>query len=106
MNEKTIATVALKDQGLTTFQETLREAARWIEVAAEQGAHLAVLPETINLLHRTDDSRPLDAFALENWQHDTALLRETAARNRIALVLPLLVRSEGALANRFCLLSS
>jgi hypothetical protein len=59
VNEKTIATIALRDEGFADLQETLQEAARWIEVAAAQGAHLAVLPETINLLHRKDDSTPL-----------------------------------------------
>ncbi len=106
MNEKTIATVALKDEGLTTFQETLQEAARWVEAAAAQGANLAVLPETINLLHRKDDSFPLEEFALEDWQRETALLCETAARCGISIVLPLLVHSDRVLANRFYVLSA
>lgn len=106
MNEKTIATVALRDERCTTLQETLQEAARWVEVAAAQGAHLVVLPETINLLHRTDASVPLIEFALEDWQRETALLRETAARCGTSLVLPLLVHTDNALANRFYVLAS
>ena len=106
MNEKTIATVSLPDEGLSTLQETLREAARWVETAALQGAHLAVLPETINLLHRKDASVPLEEFALDDWQKDTALLCEVAARSGISLVLPLLVRDHQTLANRFYLLSA
>lgn len=106
MNEKTIATVALRDEGLTTLQQTLQEAASGVEAAALQGAHLAVLPETINLLHRKDDSLPLSEFALEDWQRDTALLCDTAKRCGIALVLPLLVRHGNALANRFYLLGA
>jgi hypothetical protein len=106
MNEKTIATIALSDEGFANLQETLLEAARWVEVAAAQGAHLAVLPETINLLHRKDASVPLGEFALEDWRQATAILCETAARSKISLVLPLLVRQRGVLANRFYILSS
>jgi hypothetical protein len=106
VNEKTIATVALSDGGFSNFQETLREAAHWIEVAASQGAQLAVLPETINLLHRKKSSTPLEELAIDNWHQETAILSETAARCGIALVLPLLVRDHKALANRFYFLSS
>jgi len=106
VNEKTIATIALRDGGFANLQETLREAARWVEVAATQGVHLAVLPETINLLHLKDASTPLEEFALEDWQRATAFLCETAARSKISLVLPLLVRDKGVLANRFHVLSS
>lgn len=105
MNEKSIATIALRDGGFTNLQAVLREAARWIEVASSQGADLAVLPETINLLHRTSDAAPLEQFALEDWRSETAVLCETAAKHRISLVLPLLVRDGGRLANRFYLLS-
>src|SRR5450631_2804986 len=106
MHEKTIATVALRDEGFTTLEETLQEATRWVESAAAQGAHLAVLPETINLLHRRDTSIPLAEFALEDWQRETALLCDTAARCGISMVLPLLVRSHKVLANRFYVLSA
>jgi hypothetical protein len=105
VNEKTIATIALREGGSASFQETLREAARWLELAAAQGADLAVLPETINLLHRTNDTVPIDEFALEDWQQATASLCETAARCKISLVLPLLVRENGVLANRLYVLS-
>jgi Carbon-nitrogen hydrolase len=105
VNEKTIATIALKDGGFASLDETLREAARWVELAAAQGAHLAVLPETINLLHRKNESVPLGEYALEDWQGATAVLCETAARSKISLVLPLLVRDNGILANRFYLMS-
>ena len=106
MNEKTIATVALRDEGFDTLQQTLQEASRWVESAAAQGAHLAVLPETINLLHRKDDTVPLHEFALEDWQRDTALLCDTAARAGISLVLPLLVRSGSTLVNCFYILAA
>jgi Carbon-nitrogen hydrolase len=110
VNEKTIATIALRDGGtdggFANFQDTLREAAHWLEVAAAQGAHLAVLPETINLLHRKNASVPLGELALDDWRQATAVLCEAAARLKISLVLPLLVRDNGVLANRFYVLSS
>ena len=106
MNEKTIATIALRDGGFANLDETLREAACWLERAAAQGVHLAVLPETINLLHRKNGSAPLSEFALEDWRQATAVLCDTAARLKISLVLPLIVRDNGVLANRFYVLSS
>jgi hypothetical protein len=106
MNEKTIAAIALRDGGFSSLEETLLEAARWVEVAAAQGANLAVLPETINLLAQKDASTPLEEYALEDWQGQTAVLCETAARCGISLVLPLLVHDRGVLANRFYVLSN
>jgi len=76
-----------------------------MERAAAQGAQLAVLPETINLLHKKEASAPLDEYALDDWQNATAILCETAVRSKISLVLPLLVRDNGALANRFYVLA-
>jgi predicted amidohydrolase len=105
MNEKTIATIALRDGGFHDLQAVLREAAHGVEVAAARGANLAVLPETINLLHGSARAAPLEAFALEDWRTQTALLCEVAAKHRISLVLPLLVRDGAALANRFYVLS-
>ena len=105
MNEKTIATIALRDEGCANFQETLEEAARGLELAAAQGAHLAVLPETINLLHRKTSSAPLEEFALDDWRQAAHLLCDKAARLKISLVLPLLVRDNGILVNRFYVLS-
>lgn len=105
MNEKTIATIALRDRAYASLHETFAEAAHWLEFAAAQGADLAVLPETINLLHRRNDAAPLEEFALENWREVSAVLCETAVRAKIALVLPLLVRDGGVLANRFYLIS-
>ena len=104
MNEKTISTVALKDQAFADLSAVLRAAAQGVEAAAVQGADLAVLPETINLLHRTSDETPIEDYALEDWRSATAALIETATRHRISLVLPLLVRDGARLANRFYLL--
>jgi hypothetical protein len=110
VNEKTIATIALRDQSFASLDETLQEAAQGLELAATQGAHLAVLPETINLLHRRNAAAPLGDFALEDWRQATAVLCETAARLKISLVLPLLVRENvrdnAVLANRFYVLSN
>ena len=80
MNEKSIATIALRDQGFADLQAVLREAAHWVEAASAQGADLAVLPETINLLHRSAHEAPLEELALEDWRSETALLCEAAAK--------------------------
>lgn len=101
MNEKTIATIALRDGECDSFQQTLDEAARLVADAAQQGADLVVLPETINLIHRRDHSAPLESVALEDWQQPTAHLREAAANANVALVLPLFVRDACGLTNRF-----
>lgn len=105
MNQKTIATVGLRDAGFADLEAVLREAAHWVEVAAAQGADLAVLPETINLLHGDRRTGALEEFALQDWRTETALLCEAAAKHGISLVLPLLVRDNEELANRFYLLS-
>src|SRR5947209_15808452 len=105
MNEKTIATIALKDAGYSSLEAMLREAAGLVESAAQQGADLAVLPETINLLHGSEDGVALRDRAIEDWRTETALLCDAAARSRISLVLPLLVLEDGRLANRFYLLA-
>lgn len=105
MNEKSIATIALRDQAFADLPAVLGEAAHWVEAASAQGADLAVLPETVNLLHRAAHGAPLADMALEDWRSETAILCEAAARHRISLVLPLLVREGTTLANRFYLLS-
>lgn len=106
MNEKTIATIALNDHGFADLAAVLSEAVRGVELAAAQGADLAVLPETINLLNRTSYEIPLEAFALHDWKTATAPLLEAAASLNVSLVLPLLVDHGGSLANRFYLLSN
>jgi predicted amidohydrolase len=101
VNEKTIAALALRDGEYATLEETFRDATRLVSDAARQGAELLVLPETINLLHRPKEGMTLAECAMEDWQGPTEQLREAAVRARIALVLPLLVRDESGLANRF-----
>ena len=105
MNEKTIATIALRGHSFADLQAILREAVHWVETASLQGADLAVLPETINLLHQSEHDAPLEHFALDDWRNETAILCEAAAKHRISLVLPLLVCDGTTLANRFYLLS-
>jgi predicted amidohydrolase len=105
LNEKTVAAIALPDGVFASFQETLQEAVRSLTLAAAQGADLAVLPETINLLHRTSRPAPLEELALPDWREATSMVCEAASRLKIALVLPLLVREGANLVNRFYLLS-
>ncbi len=104
MNEKTIATIALRDHGFVDLSAVLRAAAEGVELAAASGADLAVLPETINLLHGSLGKAPLQEYALADWRAATEILAETASRQHIALVVPLLVSENGSLANRFYLL--
>jgi predicted amidohydrolase len=101
LNERTIATIALRDGDYDDLSQTLDDAARLVELAASQGADLVVLPETINLLHRHESAAPLEQFALGDWQKITEQLRERAARSHVAMVLPLLVAEERSLANCF-----
>lgn len=101
MNEKTIAAIALRDGEYDSFEQTLADASRLVQQAALQGTDLVVLPETINLLHRRVSQAPLADLAFEDWQSLTTQLRETAARSDVALILPLFVRDELGLANRF-----
>ena len=103
MHLKTIATIGLPDR-LADFAAVMRFAARYVEEASIGGADLVVLPETINLSHRAAHDKPLHELALDEWRHATSHLREAAARHRVALVLPLLVRDAAGLANRFYLL--
>jgi predicted amidohydrolase len=105
MNEKTIATISLRDGGYADLGEVLRDAARLVEIAAAQGADLVALPETINLLCRGDGLLPLESFALNDWRTATSNLCEAAAKFGVSLVLPLLVRDGASLANRFYLLA-
>ncbi len=103
MNERTIATISLREQ-YDDFAATVRDAGRWIRQAAADGAHLAVLPETINLLNSRNRSVPLSDSALQDWRSATAELCSAAADAKIALVLPLLVCENDHPVNRFYLL--
>ncbi len=104
MNEKTIAAISLHE-GYDDFACTIRDASMWITQAAADGVDLAVLPETINLLNRKSHSLPLADSALDDWRSATAELCSAAVDAHISLVLPLLVRENGSLVNRFYLLA-
>jgi predicted amidohydrolase len=101
VNEKTIATLALRDGEYESLEQTIAEAALLVDLAAGQGADLMVLPETINLLHRHTNALPLAELALEDWESPTDPLRAAAVRARAALVLPLLTHAADALVNQF-----
>ncbi len=103
MNERTIATISLRE-GYDDFGATMRDAAIWIRQAAADGAQLAVLPETINLLNRKSHALELANSALDDWSSVTAELCSAAFDAKIALVLPLLVRENDHPVNRFYLL--
>jgi hypothetical protein len=105
MNEKTIAAIALSNRDYPSLAAKLDEAVKWVEIAAVQGADLAVLPEDLNIYRGDGGDVSLPDMALDNWQRDTARLLETAVRCRIAVTVPVLVREQGRMANRFYLVS-
>jgi predicted amidohydrolase len=106
MNEKTIAAIALNNRDYPCFQAKLREAAKWVELAATQGADLVVLPERLNVYEGDGGAHaPLDELALDDWQSQTQILLDTASRCEVALTVPVVVREGGRLSNRFYLLS-
>jgi predicted amidohydrolase len=108
MDERTLATIALSNRDFPSFEEKLREAADWVELAARSGASLAVLPEALNL-YRGDGpgsaNRPTyDEVALDDWQTDCATLTDAAQRAKIAVTIPIIRREGDALVNCFFLI--
>jgi predicted amidohydrolase len=109
MNEKTIAAIALSNRDFDSFAAKVAEAAVWVDHAANNGAHLALLPEVINK-YRGDgpgNARALTfaEMALDDWQRDTAPLFEVARRRNVAVCIPVLVREHGVLFNSMFLVS-
>ena len=109
MKTRTLATIALSNRDFPTFEAKLNEAARWIEVAAAQGAELAVLPEVLGIYAGDGPDNP-NALAFEetvtpDWQRTTAVLIDCARRCRIAVTIPLFAEEGGILRNLFYLVS-
>ena len=105
MHEITIAAIALSDRDYASFDEKLSEAVRWIELAAKQGAELAVLPEALNKYRRADPhtNAPLETkdVAFADWASATAPLFDVATRCGIAVTAPVLTREGDDLTNSF-----
>ncbi len=109
MNEKTISVISLSNRDFPGFEAKLAEAAQWIEFAAGQGADLAVLPEAINFYKGDGPGNPhamtFAEAALDDWEAQTNVLRQTAKRFGLAVTIPVVTRESGRLTNSFFLIS-
>src|ERR1043166_1104923 len=109
MNTKTISVIALSNCEFPNFEAKQGEAVQWIEIAAGQGADLAVLPEMMNFYRGDGVGNPLalsfDEAALDNWQQQTSMLFDAATRFHIAVTIPVLIREGSHLANCFFVVS-
>lgn len=110
MEKRTISVVALSNRDFPSFEDKLREATQWMEVAALQGADLAVLPEYLNVYRGDGWDNPaalsLEEAALDDWQTATAMLFEAAVRLGMAIAIPVLTREGDHLTNSFFLVSA
>lgn len=109
MNTKTISVIALSNRDFPSFEAKQAEAVQWIEIAAAQGADLAVLPEMINLYRGDGPGNPLalslEEAALDNWQEQTSQLFDAAQHFGIAVTIPIMIREGSRLANCFFVVS-
>jgi hypothetical protein len=109
MDLRTISVVALSNRDYPSFAAKLLEAEQWLGYAAAQSAQLVVYPEMMNVYCGDGPANPralpLEKAAFENWEEQTAPLRESAARLGMAMVLPLLIRDKGRLANVYFFIS-
>ena len=109
MNTKTISVIALSNRDFPSFAAKLAEAVQWIELAAGQGADLAVLPETINVYRGDGPGNPLALTyaeaALDDWERATQPLFDVARRCGIAVTIPVLIRAGDHLENMFALVA-
>lgn len=110
MKPKTIACISLSNHDFSSFQAKLDAAAKWVTLAAKQGADLVILPETINLYRGDgpDHSQNLsfEEAALDDWQQATASLVTAAQQAKIAVTIPVLVREADGLRNSCFFMSS
>jgi len=110
MNVRRIAAIALSNRDFPSFPARLEEACRWVALAARCGARLAVLPEALNLYRGDGPGNPLQLrmrdVALDDWRKDCAPLIECARTNRIAVVVPVIIRESQRLFNVFYLVSA
>lgn len=110
MLEKTIATIALDNRDFPSFAAKLEEAVQWIELAAAQGAELAVLPEVINRYCGDGPGNPRKLPAeeeiLDDWQRQTEPLFDAARRCGLAVTIPIThTLGDGKYVNCFYLVS-
>jgi len=109
MKRHTISTIALSNEDFPSLEHKLEEAVKWIEIAAKQGAELAVLPEALGI-YRGDgpynpNAMPFEQQVLRNWRKETEILFDCAKRCGIAVTIPIYVEEDGEIANVFYLIS-
>lgn len=109
MDLRIISVVALNSADFPSLAAKFEEAVRWIDLAAEQGAELVVLPECLNCYYGDGYSHPqrptVSEYAFDDWRQETALLIEAAIRRKIWLVVPVVHRDGQGLWNSFFLIS-
>jgi predicted amidohydrolase len=110
MNIRRLAVISLSNRDFPTFEAKLYEAVKWLEHAAGNGAQLAVLPEMLNMYRGDGPNNPevlkIPDIALDDWQTSCAMLIECASRCKMALTIPVYVRSSGRIYNSFFLISA
>lgn len=109
MNMRRISAIALSNRDYASFDDKLKEAARWISLAAAQGSDLAVLPEALNLYRGDGPGNPAALqpadVALEDWRSACHILVDCATKYRIAVTVPVYVREGAHILNCFYLVS-
>lgn len=109
MNIRRIAAIALSNRDFESFEEKLEEACRWVSLAAEMGADLAVLPEGINLWRGDGPGNPraltIAEVALADWQAACRPLFRCAVKHKVALTIPIYQREGSGFLNCFHLIS-
>lgn len=109
MDIRTISVVALSNADYPSLSAKLAEASRWMTVAAEDGADLVVLPECLNTYYGdgfgSRQPPPVTEHAFDDWRQETSLLIETAQRENLWVVIPVIHRDDRGLWNSFFLVS-
>lgn len=109
MKLRTVSVIALSNRDFDSFEDKLREAASWIDIAARQGSQLVVLPEMINRYCGDGPGnprlKPSREAALRDWRAETAPVIRAACEAGVTLALPVVHLEGDALCNTFFLLA-
>ena len=104
-----LSVIALSNRDFSSLAEKLAEAVGWLEIAAGQGAELAVLPELLNRVcgdgYGNSKRKTAREVAFDDWRSETAPLIEAAVRLQIWVTVPVLHRIGDDLYNSFFLIS-
>lgn len=109
MRLHTISVIALSNRDFPSLEEKLAEAVTWLELAAGQGAELAVLPECLNRYCGDGAGNPLlqtsDQYAFDDWTREMSPLIAAADRLKLWVVIPVVHRQNNGILNSFFLVS-